>query len=59
MTKTSNMPDASGEAGVPCELEVVEGAFHGFDMGSAPVVQDFHRSQIDALSAAFDQDPAG
>jgi acetyl esterase/lipase len=47
------------EAGVPCELEVVEGAFHGFDMGSAPVVQDFHRSQVDALRAAFDQDPAG
>ncbi len=47
------------EAGVPCELEVVEGAFHGFDIGSAPVVQDFHRSQVDALRAAFDQDPAG
>lgn len=41
------------EAGVPCELNVVEGAYHGFDMGSAPVVQDFRRSQIDALEAAF------
>ena len=47
------------EAGVPCELKVVEGAYHGFDMGSAPVVQDFHRSQIEALRGAFDPDPAG
>ncbi len=46
-------------AGVPCELKVVEGAYHGFDMGSAPVVQDFHRSQIEALRGAFDPDPAG
>ncbi len=47
------------EAGVPCELKVVEGGYHGFDLGRAPVVQDFHRSQIDALGAAFDPDPAG
>ena len=47
------------EAGVPCELEVVEGAYHGFDMGSAPVVEAFHRSQIDALRAALDLEPAG
>lgn len=47
------------EAGVPCELKVVEGGYHGFDMGSAPVVQNFHRSQIEALKAAFDPDPAG
>jgi acetyl esterase/lipase len=45
------------EAGVPCELKVVEGAYHGFDMGSAPVVEDFHRSKIDALHKAFDGDP--
>jgi hypothetical protein len=36
---------------------VVEGAYHGFDMGSAPVVEDFHRSKIDALHKAFDGDP--
>jgi acetyl esterase/lipase len=42
------------EAGVPCELRVVEGGYHGFDMGSAAVVQDFHRSQIDALRSAFE-----
>ena len=41
------------EAGVPCELKVVAGAYHGFDMGAAPVVEDFHRSQIDALARAF------
>ena len=47
------------DAGVPCELKVVEGAFHGFDLGSAPVVQDFHRSQVDALKAVLDPQPAG
>ncbi len=41
------------EAGVPCELKVVEGGYHGFDMGSAPVVRDFQRSQIEALRTAF------
>ena len=46
------------EADVPCELEVVEGAFHGFDMGKAPVVEAFHRSQIEALRAALDLEPA-
>ena len=47
------------EAGVPCELKVVEGGYHGFEAAlNAPVVQDFHRSQIDALRAAFDPDPA-
>lgn len=46
------------EAGVPCELKVVEGAYHGFDLGDVPVVLDFHQSQIDALRAAFDPDPA-
>ena len=47
------------EAGVSCELKVVEGAYHGFDIVSAPVVQDFQRSQIDALRGALDPDPAG
>jgi acetyl esterase/lipase len=47
------------EAGVPCELTVVEGAYHGFNIGTAPVVQDFHRSQIDALRSALDPDGAG
>jgi acetyl esterase/lipase len=46
------------EAGVPCELKVVEGAYHGFDLDRAPVVQEFHRSQIDALRAALDTDHA-
>lgn len=47
------------EAGVPCDLEVVEGAYHGFDVGSAPVAQDFHRSRIEALKAVIDPDPTG
>ena len=48
------------EAGVTCEMKVVEGGFHGFEAALiAPVVQDFHRSQIDALRTAFDPDPAG
>jgi acetyl esterase/lipase len=46
------------EAGVPCELTVVEGGYHGFDLSRAPVVTDFHRSQVDALSAALAADSA-
>lgn len=39
------------EAGIPCELEVVQGAFHGFDVfdPDLPIVQKFRRSQISAL----------
>jgi acetyl esterase/lipase len=38
-------------AGVPCEVEVVEGAFHGFDgiAVKAPVSQSFYRSQLEFL----------
>ncbi len=42
-------------AGVPCEVMVVEGAFHGFD-GIAPkadVSQSFFRSQCELLRIAF------
>ena len=42
-------------AGVECELDVVEGAFHGFD-GMAPkaeVVRAFHTAQVEALRGAF------
>ncbi len=37
--------------GVACELEVVEGAFHGFDVvaDGVPVVQTFRASQMAAL----------
>lgn len=43
-------------AGVPCELDVVDGAFHGFDLikRNTPVAKAFLQSQISALSAAFD-----
>jgi acetyl esterase/lipase len=42
-------------AGVPCALEVVEGAFHGFDaiMPGKPVSRAFWRAQADALRGAF------
>ncbi|BBZ36945.1 alpha/beta hydrolase [Mycobacterium conspicuum] len=42
-------------AGVPCEVEVVPGAFHGFDIWAAktPVAQRFFDSQCQALDAAL------
>jgi acetyl esterase/lipase len=41
--------------GVPCEVEVVSGAFHGFDgiAAKAEVSQSFFNSQCVALRAAF------
>ena len=42
-------------ANVPCELEVVEGAFHGFDQIAAKslVSQEFFASQAEHLRTAF------
>jgi acetyl esterase/lipase len=41
-------------AGVPCTLDVVEGAFHGFDaVGRATVGREFIQRQVDALRAAL------
>jgi acetyl esterase/lipase len=42
-------------AGVPCELEVVQGAFHGFDqiVAKSLVSQEFLASQAANLRAAF------
>jgi acetyl esterase/lipase len=42
-------------AGVPCEVEVVPGAFHGFDVWASkvPVSQRFFDSQCAALGAAL------
>lgn len=42
-------------AGVPCAVEVIPGAFHGFDLvdPAAPVSREFFRSQVAALRAAF------
>ena len=42
-------------AGVGCELDVVEGAFHGFDAVApkAEVVRAFHTAQVEALLGAF------
>ncbi len=43
------------EAGVECELDVVEGAFHGFDLvrAKAGVSRAFRSSQLAALGAAL------
>jgi len=37
--------------GIACEIDVIPGAFHGFDVfdSQVPVVQDFRKSQIAAL----------
>jgi acetyl esterase/lipase len=42
-------------AGVTCELDIVEGAFHGFDsvQPKAGVSRAFRSSQVTALAAAF------
>jgi acetyl esterase/lipase len=38
------------EAGVPCTLRIVEGAFHGFDLcRKAEVVHTFRRDYVAAL----------
>ena len=39
------------ECGIECELGIVAGAFHGFDVfdSQVPIVQDFRKSQIVAL----------
>ena len=44
-----------GEAGVPCTLEVVRGAFHGFDVvgRKAQVVRDFRESYRTAMRQAL------
>ena len=43
------------ESGVSCEIKVVPGAFHGFDVFDIdiPVVQDFRKSQLAALKNAL------
>jgi acetyl esterase/lipase len=43
-------------AGVACTLEVVPGAYHGFDHVEAgtEVAKAFFRAQVTALAAAFD-----
>ncbi len=43
------------EAGVPCQVDVVEGAFHGFDSVApkAEVTRAFRESQVRALAPAL------
>ena len=45
------------EAGVPTELLVVPGAFHGFDQlaPDSPQAAQFNRAKVDALRRAFDR----
>ena len=42
-------------AGVKCDVEVVPGAFHGFDnvRPNAPVTKQFRAAQLHALGGAF------
>ena len=42
-------------AGVACELCVVDGAYHGFDVvhRTAPISREFHAAQVDALARAL------
>lgn len=44
------------EAGVPCKLKIVEGAFHGFELAGldTQVVQDFRRDYFEALGRALE-----
>ncbi|MCF6390185.1 alpha/beta hydrolase [Mycobacterium sp. MBM] len=44
------------DAGVDCQLDIVEGAFHGFDIiaSKSPVAQRFFARQCEALRAAFE-----
>lgn len=46
------------QAGVPCDLLVVPGAFHGFDTRdfANPLVASFRQAQIDALRQAFSRE---
>jgi acetyl esterase/lipase len=48
------------EAGVPCRLDVVAGAFHGFDavVPTAPVSRVFRDAQVSALARALAPLPA-
>lgn len=43
------------QAGVPCEVEIIAGAFHGFDLllAKAPVSRSFFASQCTSLRQAF------
>jgi acetyl esterase/lipase len=45
------------EAGVPTELRVVPGAFHGFDLAAADtaLAADFNEAKMKALRRAFAQ----
>jgi acetyl esterase/lipase len=47
--------DRLGQAGITCELDVVPGAFHGFDLvlPKAGVSKDFRSAQVAALAAAI------
>lgn len=55
--------DGLRTAGVPCAVEVVDGAFHGFDFVSkSAVVNRFRQAQIAALASALGvdrQSPSG
>ena len=54
-TRTSSTRCRLRAAGVACELCVVDGAYHGFDVvhHAAPISREFHDAQVDALARGF------
>jgi acetyl esterase/lipase len=48
------------EAGVGCEIHVIDGAFHGFDAvcPDAPVSHEYRAAQLDALGRALNRSPS-
>lgn len=54
-TKTSSTRAGFSDSGVPCDLDVIPGAFHGFDLvfPKAEISREFWRRQARALKSAL------
>ena len=55
-TRTSPTPNACSSAGVPCEVEMVPGVFHGFDLcpAESPSVPTVFRDSVRQLARCAD-----